>query len=803
MATSLKIALELDDRGYLTGIKAVKDETKKVVAETERLSAASNTAFTNLGQNISVAISRIAALVAAYAGLNAITGAYKMADDLDDLSKATGISIQKILQLQNALRIAGGNSEDAGKMIATLTNTIDAARDGSGEAQERLAKLNFSFKEMSNLTPEQALQKTINALANITDPIQRNALAFQLLGKSAKAIDWTAAAAETEKSTEKYDANAAAARQAAAAFETFGGYVKDLKIALMTALTPLNEMLAFFDKLGGGGVGGMALAAFRTTFEAVAILAANVGFVISTIYKDIVALYDAGAAVLSSPFKGESWKNASKIMTDRATSAQEAARQLEETEKRILGLNKQQTAEADKQADKKGKTTGTAPAVAPYYLKEVEAIRQQIKAYKDLADNQLQQYRDQTKLIGRGDDLTAYFNDQIKITQQYQQAIDDLTKKEALLRAGPQNLSTAAQLAEIRKAREELTKTYDKATEAQDAETQSRIRAITQNNLNVMTLNDEISLRQRLNDLTLQNAKLGLTELEKKYKDVEAAALRSAEAALEAEARRKFGVNNQGQINYKGENLFQLPKLDSLAVVESEITKTKQNITELEAVVVTAARTVDQEWEQMRLRYLEGVKARIEKEKEGVRASYENSRDFLKNWDDAFKAYVDNATNAGRQARDMFASITKGLEDVIVNFVKTGKLNFRDFANSIIEQFVRIQAQKLIAGIFDFGGSAVGGAVKALVGARALGGPVAANSPYLVGERGPELFIPSASGRIMPNNQLATMTTATPTNVVYNIQAVDAMSFRQMVARDPEFIYAVTERGRSALPNRR
>ena len=36
----------------------------------------------------------------------------------------------------------------------------------------------------------------------------------------------------------------------------------------------------------------------------------------------------------------------------------------------------------------------------------------------------------------------------------------------------------------------------------------------------------------------------------------------------------------------------------------------------------------------------------------------------------------------------------------------------------------------------------------------AAGGPVKANSPYIVGEVGPELFVPSSGGRIVPNNQL-------------------------------------------------
>jgi len=40
------------------------------------------------------------------------------------------------------------------------------------------------------------------------------------------------------------------------------------------------------------------------------------------------------------------------------------------------------------------------------------------------------------------------------------------------------------------------------------------------------------------------------------------------------------------------------------------------------------------------------------------------------------------------------------------------------------------------------------------------------------------------------------------TNVTYNIQAVDASSFRSLVARDPEFIFNVTEQGRRSLPTR-
>jgi hypothetical protein len=57
---------------------------------------------------------------------------------------------------------------------------------------------------------------------------------------------------------------------------------------------------------------------------------------------------------------------------------------------------------------------------------------------------------------------------------------------------------------------------------------------------------------------------------------------------------------------------------------------------------------------------------------------------------------------------------------------------------------------------------------------RAVGGPVSAGTPYIVGERGPELFVPSISGSIIPNGDLASPTlsaaSAAPTYVV-NVNA--------------------------------
>ena len=73
----------------------------------------------------------------------------------------------------------------------------------------------------------------------------------------------------------------------------------------------------------------------------------------------------------------------------------------------------------------------------------------------------------------------------------------------------------------------------------------------------------------------------------------------------------------------------------------------------------------------------------------------------------------------------------------------------------------------------------------------------------MVGENGPELFLSKNAGTIIPNNQLSGSRGGSGPNIVYNIVANDAASFRQMIARDPEFLYAVTEKGRSSIPSGR
>jgi lambda family phage tail tape measure protein len=166
---------------------------------------------------------------------------------------------------------------------------------------------------------------------------------------------------------------------------------------------------------------------------------------------------------------------------------------------------------------------------------------------------------------------------------------------------------------------------------------------------------------------------------------------------------------------------------------------------------------------------------------------------------DQIKQYKESIT-AFKIGGQMVDSVYGNMMSALERFVKQGKFSFKDFANSVILDLVMIEARanatRLFTSLFSFGGSSVPG--------RALGGPVLPNQPYIVGEKGPEIFLPNAAGNIIPNNKLGSSGSfGSGASVTYNINAVDAPSFRQMIAKDPSFLYAVTEQGRKSIPSTR
>ncbi len=101
----------------------------------------------------------------------------------------------------------------------------------------------------------------------------------------------------------------------------------------------------------------------------------------------------------------------------------------------------------------------------------------------------------------------------------------------------------------------------------------------------------------------------------------------------------------------------------------------------------------------------------------------------------------------------------RAIEGALLRAVRTGKLGFDDLkavAVSVMDQIAAAALRNAVGGGEGGGSGGLGTALAQLATSlfsgspgRATGGPVSPGRPYLVGERGPELFVPASAGSVM------------------------------------------------------
>ena len=140
---------------------------------------------------------------------------------------------------------------------------------------------------------------------------------------------------------------------------------------------------------------------------------------------------------------------------------------------------------------------------------------------------------------------------------------------------------------------------------------------------------------------------------------------------------------------------------------------------------------------------------------------------------------------AGQHTTDLLAATAdqaaSRMSSAFERFARTGKLSFSDLRdvavaalNDIVNSAVRAGLDQLFGGGGGLGdgGGGLGGFFSGLFGSlfpgRATGGPVAPGRAYMVGERGPELFVPAVSGRVLPSG---TQPPARIVNIAVNVTA--------------------------------
>lgn len=122
----------------------------------------------------------------------------------------------------------------------------------------------------------------------------------------------------------------------------------------------------------------------------------------------------------------------------------------------------------------------------------------------------------------------------------------------------------------------------------------------------------------------------------------------------------------------------------------------------------------------------------------------------------ALKSYAAELKDVAKTTEEAFARAFNGIEDALVNFVMTGKLNFKSLASSILADMARIFIrQQIMKPLMSFFGFADGGVMTSSgpLPLKAYSNGGIANSPQLAvfGEgRMPEAYVPLPDGRTIP-----------------------------------------------------
>ena len=614
--------------------------------------------------------------------------ALEFADGIADVAKANDVAIDSVLRLSNALAQAGGQADDAGKLLAGFTKFVDTAAEGSFAAQKAFQQAGISLGDLSNMSTDDLFQKAVAGIAAIEDPLTRNAKAMEVFGKAAKGVDFIGLNAGLKDSKGATLEQAKAIEDAAAAWDMLQQAGRDVTLIFATSIGPtLKTSLDYIKQLTGeSNLFGNAI---KTVFQTVAVLGMDVMFVFKGISDEIQ----------------HTVANAKILVTqgiDAAIKANEAYDKMRAEERARLDYAQQKimggpfTDFGGDSWDAPKKQTGARRAVKPGEDPELKKLSAQ---------------------------RAAAFAAQVAQEQELARIAGEIAN--------------------------ETTREYKTFLE--------RIRAT----------DLQLDREQEIFDLSLK-----ATSMRKEDFDL-------AQQLL--------------QIEYK----------------RADVIKQIQDSDKIDADTKAVMIQRENEQAEKAIRLAERRNAATKSMREGT-----YGEGFAK----SMKEFIRDMPTAMEDGQRAFESVVSNMDNALRNFVRTGKISFNDLAQSIVQDLIyinlRAQAMSFTKSLFSGGGGGLGGLIGSFFGGGggdasgpismidaaffADGGSPPVGKPSIVGERGPELFVPRTAGTIIPNNQLGNM--GGTTNVTNNyIQAIDTKSFEDRIYGSANAIWAANRYGEKSI----
>lgn len=795
---NLKVTLELDSQGYIRNIRAADSATQSFAKDAQAASKDVDGAFSklnNTSDRLAVSFGKLKGIIigAAFAAL--ARGALGAADAISDLSKATELSVGRIIELQAALQASGGESANAGKFITEFYKSIDEAAKGSDKTQESLGKLGISLKDLGTLGTADLLDKAVKGFENITDPAQRTAIALQLFGKSMQGVNPQDLAAKMEDLRNKFEQQTQAVNQAAELNDKYAEAANNLRLAFLTLTAPIVEFVNNISKSKTEMESMISL--LKTLAIVIAAAFAFTGFglivrAIGTIARGVGALtglFTTFGATITRTFAANS--TVMKVLRGVGGLIAGIVAGLAAATGLGGGGGSEAATGGSTQAGTMGAYKSRAESTVARPVETGKELAGQLNSVQSLADGyrriaqaNMDRYTTEVELLGKSKEEQDIIKGTADINKRYADQTAALEEK----RKGAKGATLALINKEIANLETLRTSELDvfnitKEQTAQYARQQQEIKNI----IDLMEMQAEY--QREIAGFQSQQDQAVLAAYDQVKAQTEALALTGQREQLEKSIQNLRG-SDQAAIkelfDLEQQRKVQLEAIQKIQNLPFEgFGGQKQRIEEINAL-----------YDQRR--------AQIEANTAATKAEQDS---FAYGWVNAGEKFRNNIKTDAEYAAAQMQNFTKGFEDAIVKFVQTGKLSFKDLANTMIAEMARAGAQKMLSGLFGFGGGGGGGLLGGIgkLFGFANGGNPPVGQPSIVGERGPELFVPQSAGKIVPNHALGMggqQVINNVTEVTYSIQAVDASSFRTMLARDPEFIHNVAEQGRRQMPIR-
>ena len=399
-----------------------------------------------------------------------------------------------------------------------------------------------------------------------------------------------------------------------------------------------------------------------------------------------------------------------------------------------------------------------------------KAILEVTAAFREQATTRLEDLNFQLRSLSMSEDQVRVEENLRDIRKEQTDALADLATKETEIRENKELSNAGRRDALALIAQERIA--IQTATQEQLAASEATIQAIQAKNIEIEKTTKLMQLQQQANEnrAVLQGLEDQLT-LIGLYGD----ALEDATAQVELQQRlREIDVEYQNQ----------------LIALENERTRIGAARYAMELANIQA----------IRAQAIESANAQVAAQQKVIEAQRKMDRTNVgvaigKRLEE-IKRSVDPAILAVESLNSVFDNMGRAID----NFVDTGKFKFGEFARSIVADIAKIAlkaaATKILTSVF-------GG-----IFGRAAGGPVMANKPYVVGEQGPELFVPNSAGSIMTNASLnknaggdsGMGATVNNTYITNNISAIDSRSVAQMFVENRKSLLGASMMARKEMP---